>query len=244
MTFETFYDGCCELLGNYYQSFDEEYRIGLKAYCQSVFDECCNTMPDDELAKMMDIYGSALLCGEDEREELNRLNDVQIRVYRNLAHGDFARYGRLWADAIHRSIFYSSDDLAMPILEKCIELYIELGRMGQDCGYSLAWCYELASSKCGDKEDYIMQLEYLSRAFEVYRRKTLEGDSCYFNFGVLFYYYGCTYNNMGRNDFAIKSFEKSIEYYTRDAQENNWIDCEEHYLAIKESREMLEKLEG
>lgn len=185
-------------------------------FCRSVFDECKETMPDDELEQMLKEYLYCLPFDEAVAEEAKEIIQLREEVCCRLVESDFGKYGAKWADALS-SCIDEENSSSLALHEKCTEIYEKLkNEYGMDVDNLLADSYHHTALFCDLHEMHENVIKYNDKALELYWKANQQGEDNLFEIGMGYRLNGEAYMALRQSIKAKACFEKAIEIITQD----------------------------
>lgn len=179
-------------------------------YCQSVFEECKETMSDEELAQMLDDYYNCLLSSGavglfPEMEEIVQLRE---QVYHRLADKSMVRYGVQWADAWFTRAYENSApleeyDAIFALFRILKEVY------GCDVNFTMTRYISRIACECSQKGLHKQTIRYASDALELYYEELLKDIDVFVWMEIMYDLIGESYLALGQSERAEENFAQA-----------------------------------
>lgn len=216
MTLQEFQDICYCIKNNDVNLESFDCNQDLVDFCRSVFDECKETMPDDELEQMLKEYLHSLPFDDEVVEEAKGIIQLREEVCHRLAESDFGKYGAKWAEALN-SCIDEEDPSSLALHKKCIDIYEKLkSEYSIDVDKPLADSYNHTALFCDLHEMYEKVIKYNDKALELCWKANQQGEDNLFEIGMGYRLNGEAYMALRQSIKAKACFEKAIEIITQD----------------------------
>ena len=197
----------------------------LAAYCQSVFNECKETMCDEELAQMIDEYYNCLRC--DGRDGLHLVLKEVMRhreqVYRRLADKSVSRYGVQWADAWFNWAYENSAPLKEFDAIFALFWYLKVV-----CGCAVndpmtIYVSQIASD-CYQKGLHRQAIRYASEALKLYYEDLQNDIDVYDSMGAMYDLIGQSYQALGQDERAEENLAQAQKMNAKAKEMEDYYD--------------------
>lgn len=188
-------------------TYGSECNSRLIDYCQSVFEECKETMTDEELAQMLDDYYNCLLSSDAVGllPEMGEVVQLREQVYHRLADKSMAQYGVQWADAWFTRAYENSApleeyDAIFALFRVLKEVY------GCDVDYLMTEYYSLVAYDCDIKGLHKQAIRYASEALKLQNKQAPRVIDFFLHVASMHELIGESYLALGQSDQAEENF--------------------------------------